>query len=264
MTVDDSDLHPALRACLDSDTATRKALRDQRPPVIPGDDTISAYVRALGHGHRLQKVRESREPAVMITQRPLCEGCPGFCHSRMGRCINEAGGALYHVRTARSPAQVEENILRIAELLEDLPAGERLARRFKQQLQAFRQRSQGHRPATLAIIADFSGRAWMAGQDTHWHQLLEELNAGNAARGLSGYLPLTHDALVSLEPEAALILETREGAFRPGQWPALRDCAFWRAERWALEPITPLASFRPCLAERLDRVRFRIGQHHEV
>ncbi len=117
------------------------------------------------------------------------------------------------VNLFHKPKKVEETYSLIKELAEYLGAeekGEGLVGQIEQDIQELKAFLKDKRkgPKIAFIMARGSETVFIAGEDTFAHSLFELVGADHVSRGFKDFIPLTPEAMVSMNPEHLLLFES--------------------------------------------------------
>ena len=117
------------------------------------------------------------------------------------------------VRLFKKPKKVEETYSLIRELAEYLGVeekGQELVGEVQNDMQALENYLNGrqHSPKMAFIMARGSETVFLAGEDTFADALFELVGADHVSRGFKDFIPLTPEAIVSMDPEYLLLFES--------------------------------------------------------
>ncbi|MFM2481473.1 hemin ABC transporter substrate-binding protein [Celerinatantimonas sp. YJH-8] len=119
---------------------------------------------------------------------------------------------IVRIHSAHTPAEINTEIRQIAKALNRIPAGEALITQIEQQLAAIKPVTGP--PPRLLFILQMGGSPMIAGQQTAPDELFKLAGAVNAAGDISGFKPLTPEALIAAKPDAIVV--TTQGSARHG------------------------------------------------
>lgn len=183
------------------------------------------------------------------------------------RQLEAAGVPLQVLRAEHRFEGLIARTRRLGELLnrraEAAALCERLERDWQASLRQVAQRSTGPRgslltPRVLFILSHGMGQVRIAGQDTAADAMLSYAGARNAVQGVSGYKPLTPEAVIAAAPEHILL--TEQGLAAAGgleallKLPGLAQTPAGQRRRVLALDALELLGFGPRLPQALSRL----------
>lgn len=131
--------------------------------------------------------------------------------------LDQIGSAGVEIRTAPDIGGAEgiaPRIRFVGKALAKEQAADRLAQRVTSELETIRAKvaKLETRPRVLFIMLLRGGAPVVGGQGTEAHAILELAGGRNAAAGLTGYKPMTREAILGAQPDVVVMMESRAKA----------------------------------------------------
>lgn len=257
-------LHPQLQAtvsaCIDTALMLHATTMPQIRRVMAGDAIIEDYIRALGFGDRIVPWQhlgrgDGNDPDLILAHEVA--GGTSLCPTWLPRRYEPR---LSLIQGARTPAEVQANLRRIARVLGNTMGEMVPVQRFRESFEGLRSRLRVPGPRILVLVETGRGSYRLTGQDHPCHPLFASLGWTSAPNRRMAGEKLSVRALSRMDYEAILILEAWPGAEGESalarHWPLMLSPAA-DTECWGRMPMQELMCFGPSLPDRLADLAFR-------
>jgi iron complex transport system substrate-binding protein len=170
-----------------------------------------------------------------------------------------AAGVRVELFGGDAAAQVVPRIRAVGRVVGRVGEANALAERVTRELAALPNAASADAPRVLFVYARGAGTAFVAGDDTNVHDLLQLAGLRNAARGISGFRPLTAEAVAASAADVIVIpergLASVGGAAGLAALPGIAQTPAGRLRRIVALDDQLLLSFGPRTAQAARALR---------
>jgi iron complex transport system substrate-binding protein len=229
---------------------------------LVGADSTSVHPDAANRLPRVGYMRQISAEGVLSLKPALVLATAEAGPAAVLDQIRGAGVRLERLPVRHSAEAVRENLRKIAQALGRDAAGETLVQRFDSDWSAVRARVAAlpTKPRVLFVMAH-GGAPMVGGRDTAADAMIGLAGAVNAAGAITGYKPLTAEAVLGAAPDVILVtdqaLETG-GIDALLQRPGLALTPAGRAKRIATMDAVLLLGFGPRLPQAVDELATKV------
>ena len=230
---------------------------------IGADDAIIAVAQGVHYPtavQRLPHVGAARTLAAepVLAHRPTLvladSGVPAATITQL-----RAAGVRVELFGGDAAAQVVPRIRAVGAVVGRAAEANTLAERVTRELATLPSSAPTNAPRVLFVYARGAGTAFVAGDDTNVHDLLELAGLRNAARGISGFRPLTAEAVAASAADVIVIpergLASVGGAAGLAALPGIAQTPAGRQRRIVALDDQLLLSFGPRTAQAARALR---------